>query len=373
MKILCLPMHGEVKARNEGLRTRDLHLMQHLSSSEELLAWSRPEPWPSLTSARLRSPEAMTSIRFKSRDIIAPVSLRDRRRWWITSATEFRNPIRSDYDLLVVWNIPGGAEMLRSQSPANFVAVDLLDNWLIHPYFQSIRSAMERAYADLMERADIVYCNSEATLELAQSYKRSGVLMPNGCDAERFNSSNRLQNRLSSHSPIAGYAGKLGSRLDWGLLREVASWCQSSRIRLEIAGKILERSARSEVKALCRLGAEYLGDVPYDLLPGVYQRWAIGLVPHSVGSDEVGGDAIKIYEYAASGHIVVSTPIIGSGRLGDRTIVAERSDFLRTLGNVCDTWRERLVILDDWELPYEHTWSAKARRLVTDAQSGARA
>jgi len=86
-------------------------------------------------------------------------------------------------------------------------------------------------------------------------------------------------------------------------------------------------------------------------------------IPHSVGANEVGGDAIKLYEYRAAGLPVVMTKIIGWQRApaGVRTLEPDEiPDMLSSLASQGPGSLGR----DEYVTPDEHTWKFKTTEML---------
>jgi glycosyltransferase involved in cell wall biosynthesis len=188
--------------------------------------------------------------------------------------------------------------------PGRKVVLDLLDDWELHQAFQNQKSLVRDSYKRLFERADHVFANSEGTIELASRYGRDDAqLLLNGCDPDKFISESRASGPIT-----IGYVGKIGSRLDIGLISNISR--DFPQLRFVFAGPILNGEFQKLFKQ--RKNIDYLGDVPYEAVPNLLASFDLGWIPHSVGENEVGGDAIKLYEYRASGLPVLTTPIIGA-------------------------------------------------------------
>src|SRR5581483_7656063 len=169
------PMHGEVKIRNEGLRTRDGHLIEWFArlGVDALHVSSRPEPWPrvSVARARHRAPQLPAGAHWHSPELLRIPSLRRRRAWWSDSATRLGTWAEDDPDAAVVWN-PFAVERVRSRSTTVPLLFDLLDDWTIHHQFAPVRAEVDQAYRLGFAGADLVFANSPGTLRLAQRYGR---------------------------------------------------------------------------------------------------------------------------------------------------------------------------------------------------------
>lgn len=364
--LVALPMHGEVKLRAEGYRTRDGHVLEwvaRLRSELSVTVRSRPEPFPRLSLAR-RTGSVNSNWRWQSPQPLTVPPMRSRREWWVKSLA-YEPGEKEAFRSALVWNPVAGAELIGTVLHCERVVVDLLDDWSKHVLFAPIRTEVETSYRKLFEIADVVTANSEGTVELARRLGRDAILLPNGCDPERFNC--EPDRRAPGGQRVVGYAGKLGARLDLKLVESVAAAFPG--VRFDFAGPYTaaSRASVSSIrKALKRHdNINLLGDVPYEQLPGLLSSWDIGWVPHRVGEGEVGGDAMKIYEYRAAGLPTVTTPIIGSERAPLGVRIANGTDetiarILEVLGNLGGPRPQR----DLTSIPPEMTWKSKAQLLL---------
>lgn len=360
-EILTFPMHGERKLRNEGFRTRDGHVIEWLASllapSTTVDVISRPEPLilPRITRLRGVTP---AGIRFHSpRSLRIPIPT-DPKRWWAQSLPDYTLPRDTTESApALIWNPLVGNSSISALifNGVRRVHADLLDDWLVHHAFASIRKEVKDGYSVIFDRAQTVTVNSEGTLALAHSFGRNdAVLVPNGCDPERFSPVS-----LAAGPTTIGYVGKIGRRVDLELITQMSKGLPECQIVL--AGPILDREYRKPLAGLKNV--RLLGDVPYEKVPQLLQTFDIGWVPHRVGDGEVGGDAIKIYEYRAAGLPVLSTPIIGAGSRdlsGVHVLGAdEHIDWVRKHAAAEDRVARILDPIDQ-----QHTWSSKTRRML---------
>ena len=359
---LAYPMHGQHKLSNEGYRTRDGHIIEWLGrqangSQASIKVVSRPEPWIMAPSRRIRGKVAPGTTPVSTWTWRLP-NVRDPRYWWVTSAGDYPRLGDIGRAPAVVWNplvalAPPGRNPFKAKS---VVVLDLLDDWTIHHAFESIRDEVELAYRMAFAASQAVFANSEGTLRLAHRFGRpDAVLMPNGVDPERFAVSS------SARGPVTiGYVGKIGRRLDAGLIDKV---CRAfPQLRFVFAGPFLERRDSYKLMLSKLPNVEILGDVRYEDVPALMATFDLGWVPHSVGDDEVGGDAIKTYEYRAAGLQVLTTPIIGAGRtLTEGVHVVPRSEQVAWIKETI-VGHERIARMPS-EIPLEFTWRYKARQI----------
>jgi len=82
-----------------------------------------------------------------------------------------------------------------------------------------------------------------------------------------------------------------------------------------------------------------------------------------VGANEVGGDAIKLYEYRAAGLPVLTTKIIGWQRAPAGVQALERDEVLNALASLASQGPGSMI-RDRYVTPIEHTWQFKAEYLL---------
>ncbi|WP_206556237.1 glycosyltransferase [Curtobacterium luteum] len=360
-RLLAYPMHGQRKLVAEGYRTRDGHLIEWFgrltADHGGVGVVSRPDP--ALLPTR---PVDTTRVAAGTRPVtprsLRVPDLRDRRRWWVTSATAYPTLPSSVRGVpAVVWN-PFVATAASARNPFDngTVVMDLLDDWTKHFAFASIRAEVENAYREAFDRADHVTANAEGTVALARRFGRDDVvLLPNGCDPERFSTEQRAAGPMR-----VGYVGKIGHRLDLqGILRTVRALPD---VEFVFAGPVLDREYRAPLDAAANV--RLLGDVHYDDVPELLTTFDVGWVPHNVGAFEVGGDIIKTYEYRAAGLPTLSTPVDGAGRRGiDGVTALPIEDHASTLRRWTTGTGPRVPRMPT-SIPRSATWQQKAGAIL---------
>lgn len=359
MRISAYPMHGLAKMLVEGFRTRDAHLIEWFARlGADVDVHSRPDPLPVAWLARLRRTESPPRrVTDRGRTVLRVPNLVDRKRWWVDATRHYGSPEAGSQ--IVSWTpfafLSTGLRdaIEREHARAHF---DLLDDWSIHHAFGSIRTEVESAYRRAFELAASVSANSEGTMALAHRFGRTDArLVPNGVDPERFGAVS-----TATGPPTIGYFGKIGRRVDDALVRSVAT--ALPEFRFVFAGPVLERSTRSALSGLPNV--EFLGDVPYARAADTLASFDVGWVPHGVEKGQVGGDAIKIYEYRAAGLPVVTTPIIGVvERPMPGVVVAHAGEHAAMLRSLFRDGSPRAA-RDPIRLPVEHTWQHKAQFIL---------
>lgn len=351
------PMHGHHKMLSEGYRTRDAHILEWISRlrpTSQIRVHSRPDPFPlrQLAMRHTGIEAQLPNVHDAFQTVLTVPPLRHRKRWWVNSVRHYK-PLATA-EPAIVWNPMVGLreEIKHHEGPLH---VDLLDNWLEHAAFQAFRRETTNSYQRLFAHATSITANSESTYELARSYGRDdAILMPNGCDPEKFDVRSTADGR-----PTVGYIGKIGHRLDVRLIRTTAE--TNPEWRFVFAGPVLDRNVGRELQKCSNL--DLIGDVHYSRIPQLLQTFDIGWVPHGVSKGQVGGDAIKIYEYRAAGLPVITTPIIGTReRPMPGVLVADAPDHSRAIReqNLLNGRVPRSL----YETPPELTWRTKTQTIL---------
>jgi glycosyltransferase involved in cell wall biosynthesis len=352
-------MHGEVKVRPEGARTRDGHLIEWFArlGIEDLHISSRPEPWPRLTITRRHPlPQTLVNCSWESPQMLQVPTVRDRRRWWYRSHDRTVVWQGSPPDAAISWN-PFAMSALATVKGQVPVALDLIDDWTDHHQFAPIKSEVEEAYRRAFDVADLVFANAEGTMRLAQRFGRTDArLILNGVDPEAFSSAS------AAEGPVTiGYAGKISERLDVDLIEHAVAALPDCRF--VIAGL---SNARVVSQALRRVpGLVMLGDVHYRDYSKLLTTWDIGWIPHRTGAGgEIGGDVIKLYEYRAAGLPTFMTPIEGAGRGLTGVRVAPPQQLVSQLIDFVLAADGKRILREPTLLPAEQTWRFKAKTIL---------
>lgn len=358
--LVTFPMHGQCKLATEGYRTRDGHLIEWfgrlLAPKSYVQVVSRPMPF-FLKKRYETSRVAKNTYPVDSYTVALPNPFNSK-KWWSTSSERYPIGRLRDARAVISWSpFVFGAPGFRNFTEGLPVALDLLDDWSVHHAFRNISVQVEEAYRRAFARADIVFANSEGTKRLADRFGRDdALLLPNGVDRESFSVTSEASGPIT-----IGYVGKIGKRIDLELVLEIADafpdW------NFVFVGPFLDPGYKRPMRALGNI--DLLGDVEYSYIPEVLKTFDLGWVPHSVGQGEVGGDAIKIYEYNAAGLPVLTTPIIGAGSRGLRDVhvlpAHQHKGFLRDLVAT----KPRLARIEPSLAP-DTSWQMKARVMLNE-------
>lgn len=156
------------------------------------------------------------------------------------------------------------------------------------------------------ERVDRVVVVTEGLADRWRELGHEPVLIPNGCDVERFRMTDdaSLPGDIDLPSPRAGVFGHLSRRIDLSLLEAVAAAGTS----LLLVGTL--QSSFSLDPLLKFENVRYLGPRPFELMPGYLRAIDVGLTPYrSSDAFNRASFPLKTLEYLAAGRGAVSTDL----------------------------------------------------------------
>ena len=215
-----------------------------------------------------------------------------------------RHGILREADVLWVNDPAVGVHCLRRGQP---VLYDVTDDWRSYDFPPRIRRRIMHAEDLLARRARTVVCSVELQDRWMSRYGIEAAVVHNGVDAALWREPE--PRRYAGDSPHVGYVGTLQpERLDVGLVLRVASHQSVGTMHL-IGPDALDEASRTQLRKHPKVR----------LHPPVRSRdvpsWTVGLdvllSPHVVTPFTLSLDAIKSYEYLASGQPIVATPTSG--------------------------------------------------------------
>lgn len=389
--MIAFPLHSWSKGLREGFRTRDLHILQHLARHPEverilvvdrpvtLAEWvARREPLGlpghgserlSRTSRLVEAGDRTHVLRTFVPALVGPVL---RRRAWLHRA--FRpalgpmvrraaGRIGVRRPVALCWNVNA---LPVAGSLGHPLAIDLLDDWLRHPQYRAAHPRLRGLYEAYLPAAAAVTSNSVETAR-RYSYLRDDIRpILNGVDPDPFSHQTEVPPDLASlPGPILGYVGKLQERLDVGLVSHLSG--RFPRASIVLLGPVLSRRHIAPLRSLPNV--HLLGDRHYSLLPAYVRAFDVAIAPHAVGEAEIGGDMMKLYEYAAASRPIVTTPVAGTDRFPTIDVRGTASGF----GDAVARYLEEAISSVEHPWVHSHTWSARTAELVEHIRSAVEA
>lgn len=224
---------------------------------------------------------------------------------------------------------------------------------------------------EMLKRADLVICVSEALRRKFANREGRFVLLPNGVDPAHYqNSGARIPEelqRLKNGRTVIGFTGAFYSGwVDMELIYKLA------QTRPEWQIVIVGESYRWDFSG-APPNLIYLGSRPYQTLPGYVRRFDIGLIPFLDNRIARGADPVKLYEYLAAGVPVVSRNLPFVDGIGP-PLVYSYNNFAQCLGAIEQALRDsRIRGSENRKLRLNfakaHTWDKTVNRLVRELSS----
>jgi teichuronic acid biosynthesis glycosyltransferase TuaH len=238
-----------------------------------------------------------------------------------------RSAARLGFSSTLLWvNDPAGADVVTLTGwPALY---DVTDDWLEADRSHAEHERLVRAEDVLLDScAEVVVCSPH--LARSKGARREVHLVRNAVDASAYRTPGPRPAALP-RGPVAVYVGTVHrDRIDVDLCAATAHGLQG-RGRLVLVGPTpLDPVDRATLE---ESGVVLTGAVEHDEVPGFLQHADVLVVPHVVTPFTDSLDPIKVYEYAAAGRPVVSTPVAGFRDSGDpRVTVADGPAFVDTV------------------------------------------
>jgi teichuronic acid biosynthesis glycosyltransferase TuaH len=254
----------------------------------------------------------------------------------------------------VLWiNDPSlGVHCLRDGQPAIY---DVTDDWRWAEAPYRIWKRIVAAEDNLAARAKTVVCSEVLRERWHLRYGVDPLVVNNGIDAEAW--STAVPRPLRGGGPHVGYVGTLhDERLDLELIESLVSRPEIGTVHL-VGPNAMPTEATQRLTRNPKIILE--GPVPPKEVPAWTVSFDVVISPHVVSPFTLSLDAIKSYEYLASGRPVVATPTSGFQYLSSaRLVVAQGGDFVDAVVNAIG--RPRTMVGVD----VVGSWSDRAREFA---------
>lgn len=390
VNIVAVPFHDWKKSQKEGFRTRDVHLLQEFSqhpSVDKLLILDRPISISEMVI--LRRPIRVHDGKLINRsgfswlsklgektyvlDTFIPQIFRpviQHRKWlpYIYGQRSFQQSVSHairylDLKKFVLFLSSPLPYPLHEQLGSPMLVLDAIDNLTKHTGFSSMREELEQYYQGIIQKAEIIFTNSQETSDWLSKGRQRAIYIPNGVNPDSFyNSHTEIPEDLKPLStPIVGYAGKMQEMFDVELLRKVA--LNFPEISFVFIGQILNSSWMKPIWKFPNV--HYLGDKHYRDLSSYLAYFDICIIPYSIEKQH-GGDPIKFYEYLASNKPVVTTDIGGVAEFSgfpQVKVVSNGDEFVSALAEILSYIRDGNKFAPI-KLPEKVLWSYKADWMI---------
>ncbi len=262
----------------------------------------------------------------------------------------------------VLWvNDPAlGVHCLRKGQPTVY---DVTDDWRSYDFPPRIVRRLVRAEDALARRAVTVVCSEVLRDRWRERYGVEADVVHNGVDAAAWR--NAPTHHYAGPGPHVGYVGtQQRERLDIHLVLEVANDARVGTVHL-VGPDSLDVASRARLAAHPKVVLH--GPIPSTAVPSWTKGLDTLLCPHVVTPFTLSLDAIKSYEYLASGRPVVATPTSGFQLLAGRpgVHIADARNFVDVMAAALDDEAPSPVL-------EELDWGARARQFGEVLERAAR-
>lgn len=249
---------------------------------------------------------------------------------------------------------------IRRIRPARIV-YDCIDN----PFgFTAFPRAVHRLWHETLDAADLLLATSPVLAALLEkSSGRRAHVISNGVEYERFTAPvTRPRDLPDDGIPIAGYVGSVYPWIDFTLLKRL---CRAlPNVRVVIIGKE-HPDVRPHLAALARFpNFLFLGPRPYETVPAYLRTFRAGLIPFLRNPLTEGVNPVKLYEYAASGIVPVTTDF--SPDLGEfrhvASVCSTADEFIEAVRASLPSDERRTEALRVFAR--SHDWDTKAAQIL---------
>lgn len=193
--------------------------------------------------------------------------------------------------------------------------------------FKNAPPVLKVREAALLARADVVFTGGPSLYEAMKDRHPNAHCFASSVDSAHFGraATGDASEPADQHHlprPRLGYFGVIDERIDLGLLAAVAdarpSW------QLVMVGPTAKIDPADLPR---RANIHYLGQKPYEALPGYLSGWDVALMPFARNDATRRISPTKVLEYMAAGVPVVSTPIADvAGPYGDMVGLADTAE-----------------------------------------------
>ncbi len=262
---------------------------------------------------------------------------------------------------LLCWVYPTNStfpEVVDVLQPDVVVADVVDDNRTWYAPGSAMHDQVERNYAEVLARSDVVLANCEPVAESMRAFTPRVEVVTNACELPDGSVAPGRPDILRDlPGPIIGYAGNLSDRIDIELLRTLA------RTRRDWAFVLLGSAHRdrSALDLADEPNVHFLGTKRYEEAQAIIRHFDVALIPHLDNHMTRSMNPLKAYVYCSLGVPIVSTPVANLDELAEFLTIAEGVDgFLEAIEGALRTGRQT----PDREALLHHSWDVRIERVL---------
>jgi glycosyltransferase involved in cell wall biosynthesis len=267
---------------------------------------------------------------------------------------------------VVFWVYPASSFLpgLIDELAPDVVVADVVDDnrtWYARgtPGYDEV----DRNYAAVLSRADVVLANCQPVAERMAQYTADVHVVPNACELPgAVRKGPRPREIADLRGPIIGYAGNLSGRIDLDLLRQLARARRDWNF-VFVGSTHLDRSS---LELRNEPNVRFLGTRVYDDAQAIIRHFDVALIPHLDNEMSRTMNPLKAYVYTSLGVPIVSSPVANLDALADFVTIANGPDeFVAAIERALQGGRRE----PDRDALWPHSWDVRVvevLRLIDD-------
>lgn len=355
----------------DGIKVADQHLAEHLSALRPVL-YVDP-PLSRLTPAR--NPELVHALAGPRLRVQAP---------GLARLTPVVQPFPSRPGMAAVTTALATRHVRRAVRRLGGQVSALISAWPLYPVFGSCHEQVSVYWAqdDFVGGADLLGFNAglldtrergvaaaadlivAANPSVADTWRGRGldpVIIPFGADVAAYADVEQAPPPadVELHGPVAGFVGQINDRTDLRLLEAIADRGRS----LLLVGPRNPAFEPERFDALLRRGNVcWVGQKPFEALPGYLRLIDVGIVPYRDTPFNRGSFPLKTLEYLAAGRAVVATdlPAIRWLDTGLVSVATAPAAFADLVDRLAAEPRTPALMARRQAFAAEHSWARRA-------------
>lgn len=219
---------------------------------------------------------------------------------------------------------------------------------------------LEKMERRQLDRADVVIAVSAELRKKWATERDDIVVVPNGCDAERFATTDDapLPEDVRLPSPIAGYVGLMSDRIDVRMLERAAD----TGVSLLLVGPRQRTFDMTKMRPLLeRPNVQWVGGKRFEEIPSYLRVINVGMTPYAQTAFNRGSAPLKTIEYLAAGRPVVATDLPAHRALKTSHVaIATTPDEFATLTSASLTKEDSVEQAEARRaFAQQHSWSQR--------------
>ncbi len=223
---------------------------------------------------------------------------------------------------------------------------------------------LDRRERRIAAAADLVVAANPVVASMWRSRGLEPVLIPFGTDATAYRDvdSTPLPDDVGLPGPVAGFIGRINSRMDLGLLEAIASRGRS----LLLVGPKDPAFQPERFAALAdQPNVAWVGPKSFAQLPSYMRVIDVGLVPYQDTAFNRGSFPLKTLEYLAAGRPVVGTDLPATRWLATELVSIAHGpiDFADQADRLAAAARTPDIMTRRREFAASHSWASRAKEI----------